>query len=56
MVEKVYPKLFLCFFSDFMISLPVEQTNLYATRYKTMQTFKTDDAEMKKIWGLWQLR
>ena len=35
-----------------MISLPVEQTNLYATRDKNMQTFKTNDAEMRKFLGL----
>ena len=40
------------FFSDSMISLPVEQTNLHATRDKNMQTFKTNDAEMKKYLDL----
>ena len=35
-----------------MISLLVEQTNLYATRDKNMQTFKTNDAEMRKFLGL----
>ena len=35
-----------------MISLQVEQTNLYATRDKNMQTFKTNDAEMRKFLGL----
>ena len=35
-----------------MISLLVEQTNLYATRDQNMQTFKTNDAEMRKLLGL----
>ena len=35
-----------------LISLLVEQTNLYATRDKNMQTFKTNDAEMRKFLGL----
>ena len=35
-----------------MISLLVEQTNLYATRDKNMQTFTTNDAEMRKFLGL----
>ena len=35
-----------------MISLQVEQTNLYATRDKNMQTFRTNDAEMRKFLGL----
>ena len=35
-----------------MISLLVEQTNLYATRDKNTKTFKTNDAEMKKFLGL----
>ena len=35
-----------------MISLLVDQTNLYATRDKNMQTFKTNDAEMRKFLGL----
>ena len=52
MEERVGTKLFLCFFSDSMISLLVEQTNLYATRDKNMQTFKTNDAEMRKFLGL----
>ena len=34
-----------------LISL-LEQTNLYATRDKNMQTFKSNDAEMKKFLGL----
>ena len=33
-----------------MISLLVEQTNLYATRDKNMQNFKTNDAEMRNFW------
>ena len=43
---------FSLFFSNSMISLLVEQTNLYATRDKNMQTFKTNDAERKKFLGL----
>ena len=35
-----------------MISLLVEQTNLYATRDKNMLTFKTNNAEMRKFLGL----
>ena len=42
--ESMY-QTFSLFFSDSMISLLVEQTNLYATRDKNFQTFKTNDAE-----------
>ena len=49
--ENMY-QFFSLFFSDSMISLLVEQTNLYATRDKNMQTFKTNDAEMRKFLGL----
>ena len=49
--ESMY-QTFSPFFSDSMISLLVEQTNLYATRDKNMQTFKTNDAEMRKFLGL----
>ena len=52
MEERVCTKLFLCFFSDSMISLLVEQTKLYATREKNMQTFKNNDAETRKFVGL----
>ena len=52
MEERVCTKLFLCFFSDFIVSLLVEQTNLYASRDKNMQTFKTNNAEMRKFLGL----
>ena len=43
---------FSLFFSDSIIFLLVEETNLYATRDKNMQTFKTNDAEMRKFLGL----
>ena len=49
--ESTY-QTFSLFFSDSMISLLVEKTNLYATRDKNMQTFKTNDAEMRKFLGL----
>ena len=49
--ESMY-QTFSLFFFDSMISLQVEQTNLYATRDKNMQTFKTNDAEMRKFLGL----
>ena len=39
--ESMY-QTFSWFFSDFMFSLLAEQTNLYATRDKNMQTFKTN--------------
>ena len=45
--ESTY-QTFSLFFSDSMISLLVEQINLYATRDKNMQTLKTNDAEMRK--------
>ena len=35
-----------------MIFVLVEQTKLYATRDKNMQTFKTNDAEMRQFLGL----
>ena len=49
--ESMY-QIFSVFFSDSMISLQVEQTYLYATKDKNMQTFKTNDAEMIKFLGL----
>ena len=49
--ESMY-QTFSLFFSDSMISLLIEQTNLYATKDKNMQTFKTNDTEMRKFLGL----
>ena len=45
-------EIFLLFFSDDMIDLIVEQTNLYATRDKNIHNFKTDRDELKKFLGL----
>ena len=49
--ESIY-QIFSLFFSDSKISLQVEQTNLYATGDKNMQTFRTNDAEIRKFLGL----
>ena len=45
-------EIFLLFFSDAMITLLVDQTNLYATRDKNMANFGVDHAEMRKFLGL----
>ena len=42
-------EIFLLFFSDAMITLLVDQTNLYATRNKNMANFGVDHAEMRKF-------
>ena len=39
-------------FSDDLLDLLVEQTNLYATRDKNVHYFKTDRIEMRKFLGL----
>ena len=45
-------EIFLLFFSDAMITLLVDQTNLYAIRDKNMANFGVDHAEMRKFLGL----
>ena len=45
-------EIFLLFFSEAMITLLVDQTNLYATRDKNMANFGVDHAEMRKFLGL----
>ena len=45
-------EIFLLFFSHAMITLLVDQTNLYATRDKDMANFGVDHAEMRKFLGL----
>ena len=45
-------EIFLLFFSDAMITLLVDQTNLYATRDKNMANFGVDHAEMRKFLSL----
>ena len=53
--KSIY-KIFLLFFSDPMITLLVDQTNLYATRDKNMASFGVDHAEMRKFLGLLLIR
>lgn len=45
-------EIFSLFFSDDMLDLIVEQTNLYATRDKNVHNFETNRVEMRKFLGM----